>query len=686
MDKQKALRRFETALQRFLLSSRVDEFREKLRLSYEVMTNRQWDANDSARRQEDEKPVSVINMTAPLIRHITGNEIMQRNRLDFIPRGEDLDPSMDVMGDAADYVQDVSGFKTQQTIASEDALTCGLGGTTTYFDYSDKDIPWGKPKIERIFPGFLIYDTTVRSRNLASRSRYVGYIEPVASEWLDEYIEEKLGKEGAGANGAFGGDFGGRIDFLDYFGNSEFDDVDILYHLEWYENEDIYDVANPLREEMLKRVVQQSDEYATILGDQVEDLGLDVRAGLFSLTKEEFSKVKDLIAFVYESLGEDVPKLDHNKRKGRKYYRAEFARGACLVCVPNWSQTGFSTNVKTGYYDEVRGYFYGLIQHLLPVQRALNQTFSDLLEYYENMPKGGMYAELDALPDKEMFEASRAQSKRTTLLNNGAISGGKMMPKESPTVPVGLVEFFRLLMEVLPRTVGLDQQFFGIMQSGDMTNALYGRMMKQAHAVLAHFFDSDREYLQRQGRLFVEAVKMWAENNDGMQLQRLSPGKDQAAYFRLYEDEIADEYDVKIVERPITEEQKQEDFNKLTELYRGANPQTQQLLFPILIAKAPIEAEDKDKVLAALQPQPPQPNPVDEAMTKATVKLTEMQAMEAKARARKMLAEALTLEAAQPLSDERELAEVEEINSRTVANYFKAGQAFRPSPIAVEMP
>jgi hypothetical protein len=49
------------------------------------------------------------------------------------------------------------------------------------------------------------------------------------------------------------------------------------------------------------------------------------------------------------------------------------------------------------------------------------------------------------------------------------------------------VEFIRLMMEVMPRTLGLGQEFLGVITSGDMTEALYGKIMKQSYAVLEDF-------------------------------------------------------------------------------------------------------------------------------------------------------------------------------------------------------
>lgn len=667
MDKQEALEKFNKYVGSFTNSSRIQDFHGDLRQAYDAVAGRQWQYEKVQKRDEDGKPYTVINVIAPMVYTIAGHEVMNRISVDYVPRTDEPDPAAeaDIMSDAAEYVEDRSSFKSQYNLAKGDALICGLGATVQSFDYSDRDIPWGVPVNERKFPGFLMYDTAVRGTGI-NKGRWAGYVDPVSTEWLKEYLEDN--DVDAEQSNTISGQFAGNMDFLNFFRSDDFEDIDFLYHFEFYVNEDIYDIPNPFTDQDLLAYAESDHELWNMVGELVDEYKIDLNASLLSLNKKGYAALKDTIGFIYEYNGGVAPKIKTSRRKGKFYYRAELAQGKCIKCTPSWTQSGFSINFVTGYYDEIRNTLYGVVKAMLPAQRALNESVSDYMSYIESCPKGGEYLETDAVPDLKTFQKTRANEKKVTLLAPGAISGGKMLQKEIPQAPTGLADFITLMMEMLPRTIGLNQEFLGIVTSGDMTNALYGKIVKQAYAVLAHFFDSQREYMRRQGYLFMEAVKLLAENNDGMLMKRLSPGKDEKQYFRAYQDKLAQEYDICIVERPMSEDERQENFNKMMELsaqitQSGGNGSA--LMMYAIEHYAPIEMEDKEAIAQMFAPQPPPPpDPVQQRL------LTTQADLQA-AQAAKYAAEAKNEE---NLGDEAMMADIEQKVAAAVANYAKAGQ------------
>lgn len=681
LSDEKILHRWSEATGSFLNSSRINEFRKQIRLHYDVQANRQWQFEESADREADGKPVTVINLVSPMIKQISGNQIMNRINIEYVPRVDqfsDFAQEADIIDDAVDKIEDTSGFKVADGQSDEDVLTCGLAGTRTYFDYTNPKAPWGEPKTDRIFPGFLLYDHTVRNRSPNEKGRYAAVVEPVSSEWLSTYMEEHLG-EGSYEVPSSSNGYSGRSEFLDFFNEDDFNDVDMLYFFEWYEMEDIYDVFNPFKEitdsfqEPFNE--EQADIQAAIfdtIGSVTQDIQLDLRQSLLSVNKKGYGKLREAMQLIYKFLGEEYQPIKSNKRKGKFYYRAEIARGRVIKKSANWSQTGFSINFKTGYYDEIKNIYFGVLRYMMPVQENLNRAVSDYIEYLESVPKGGMYAELGAIPEKRSFEASRAQSKRVTLVNKDALTQGRIQQKEIPVAPGGLVDFIRLMTEMLPRTVGLNQEYFGSLTSGRIDNALFGRLYKQGSAVMANFFLSKKEYLRRQGQLWVEAAKLWAENNDGQLLMRISPGKDQERYFRLTLDNLADEYDIAAVERTETAEERQENFNKLLELQGRMNNID---IMPIAMKYAPFEEDDKDAIMQLMQPPPPpQPDPIQQALIEANVNLTNAQAAEANADAQAKQINTAIKAKEVDLVDEKTEAQIKEIESSAILNMAKAGK------------
>jgi hypothetical protein len=333
-----------------------------------------------------------------------------------------------------------------------------------------------------------------------------------------------------------------------------------------------------------------------------------------------------------ELLGLPPIEIEYSKRKGKCYYRAEFARGMLLSRSRSYTQGVHALNLVTGYYDEVAGIYYGLMRPLSFVQDALNVSISDFLGYARTASHGGSAYIEGSGEAIELIKKTKANEDSMTPVPKGTV----ITPKALPSTPQVLVEFIRLMMEVMPRTLGLGQEFLGVITSGDMTEALYGKIMKQSYAVLEDFANNSASADIDQGTIFVDLVRLMANANDGMILPVLSPNKKPETYVRLTKQNLAMEYAVRIVERPMTRDEKQNQFNALSQLL----PQFQAAgvnIVPVLAKLSTLESELKDELIQLSTPQPPQPDPLNQALVQSQVNYQNATAKKQEAEAAKIM-------------------------------------------------
>lgn len=620
-DDAQLLKEFYTNVRDFFAATSVQ--RNEILRAYEYRDCNQWEPKDLEDRRRLNKSVTVVNLAAPLIRAVSGTEVLQDKKLDFVSMDDALAADADVISDAVGYAQYVSGYDSEQSTAREDAATCGIGATVTWLDMTYKGAIAGRPIVERVFPGYLFYDNSSRGQRLNERARWCGYADPVNKLDLDERIAE-LGDKATPLHmgGTSGGlDVAGFLTPFTRFGRLT--QLDFVYNYFWWELQDIHDVANPFVDEqnVLSQLVEADDDVANEIGKMARKLRIDWRAPWWSLTPDEFGDLEKTMELVELLTGVKVVKLRSSKRKGRCYYKAQIARGLVLEKSKCYTQNGFPVNFITGYYDESQNIFYGMMRPLSYVQDALNITMSDFLGYAHTAAHGGAAYVTGPLDALEKLKKHKAEEDALTPLPEGATVTTKSLPDTGQS----LVEFIRLMMEIMPRTLGLGQEFLGIITTGDMTDSLYGKVMRQSYAVLANFNNASASYSRRQGEIFVDIVRLMADAEDGKPLPVIKADSNGEKTFRLWKQNLSSEYMVRIVERPMTADERQDTFNKLSQLVpqyleAGIN------IMPILSKYAPLDMQDRQELVQLSTPQPAQPDPLNEALLDSQARLQYAQA------------------------------------------------------------
>lgn len=658
--------------------------RREMYLAYQYRDCNQH-INQSGVREEDyqrhQKPLTTVNMAAPIVRAVAGSEVMAANSLDYISTDPEFDAEADIISDVVEWCQHASDFHAQRAIAAEDAATCGIGAYVTYLDMTQENFIAGVPMCERVSPVFIAYDKSPRGSQLNRKARYCAYADPVSSDYLDEYIEVNNEEDEHGAS-----EFKDYLLTYSYLEN--YDDVEFIYHYFWREFTDIFDVKNPFMEEnsRLAQVVMQDDDVANMVGEFAQEHALDWQASFWTMDKESFDGLKKTIELIQLLLPDlTITEPEYSKRKGAAYYRAEIARGMLLKASRSYTQRGHPMNFITGYYEEATGNYYGMMRPLTFIQDYLNMTMSDFLDYARRATHGGSAYISGAADSLERIKKARLNEEDLTPVPEGA----NITPKALPNTPEVLINFINTMIEIMPRVLGLGQEFFGVITTGDMTDSLYGKIMKQSFAVLENWKNSSANSDMYQGYIFEDLTRLMADANDGMILPILSADNKPEAFMRLRKQSLAKSYAIRTIERPYSRDEKQDAFNKLTQLAPQA-AQSGVNLFPILARIAPIDKQYRDEMVQLATPQPQQPDPLNQATMQANISYTNASAQKEAAQAQKIAAEVAKMRAESRLNEVEKEADIEETladaaysRARAAESVKKAGKVAFDETMAV---
>lgn len=563
-----------------------------------------------------------ISVLPAIIKAVAGSEAMEARTLDIVPIDDDqYDIEADIMDDAVSFAQHKSGWKDAYDLAKRDTAICGIGATVSYLDMSKKKAISGYPVCKRVHPSYLFYDTSGCGQDLNDTAKWCGYVDPMHIRDLHEYVEEKTGKKVETPDVT---DSLFSVQFLDFNRNQH--NIDLLYHYFFRKRERAYDVKNPMfSDEVFQEVVGPDPVALEILAGWADETGVDTQAPYWTLDKHEFSELRETMEAIQRHTKE-VFEIEFSTRSVECIYRAEFALGQCLEYSKCYSQDEYPLNFMTGYFDEYKGVFYGFARPLSFVQDALNIAMDDLLDYSHTAPTGGKAWIKGAADDIKLIRDSKANEDPLTPIPRDA----ELIPKQLASSPQILIETVKLLIDLMPRSIGIGQEFLSVLTTGKMTDSLFGRIIRQSFAVLQDFSSSSANNSKRQGQLFIDMMLSVAKVEDGRILPMLSPGYKEKDYIRLTKQNLATNYVVRVMERPVTEDERMENnkiFMQILDKAQGAGLN----LIPSIIENLRIDQGKKDELIELATPKPQQPDPMDVESIQANIRLLNAQAMKLEA-------------------------------------------------------
>ena len=455
------------------------------------------------------------------------------------------------------------------------------------------DDPEGQVLIERRDPLTMRWDPTAKRRNLMDRKWQQ------REEWLDrEDIEARWPDADIGSSTDWGGDdsegdaaHDQSLAWLYERDATGYDKQSGRYrviHHQWYELESYHQVLDPATGQVQEL---SSEDHETL---QARALKLNI---------------------VIESV-----------KKQRKAYKQAFVCGDTVLEEGAAPCNRFSYHFITAKRDRNANTWYGIIKAMMDPQRWANKFFSQVLHIINTNAKGGLMVEDGATDNMAKLKEDWAKSDSVVALNDGAISGQKIMPKPVPQVPAQLENMLSFSISSLRDVSGINLEMLG-MADRQQAGVLEAQRKQSAMTVLATLFDALRLYRKEQGKTLAAFIRDYM--SDG-RLIRIVQGDGIERYVPLVRDAVAFAYDVVVDEAATTNNNKERTFAMLMQMLPMLRDQgipfQPELLEYLPLPSAMVE-KWKQKLSEPKQPAPPSPQEVSAQanMVKAQAAMAQVQ-------------------------------------------------------------
>nr|WP_273755610.1 portal protein [Bartonella sp. MM73XJBT.G] len=511
----------------------VEKWRKNAQEDYDFYNGRQWNEQDLAVLNEQNRPVMTFNRIAPLINAVIGAERNNKRQVQFIPRQEGAAFANQILTGAAEWFRDEADGEYEDSDAFQDAIICGMGWTDTRLDYEED--PQGKPIIARLDPMKMVWDASAVKPNLIDAQR-LWYIDekPLAVaqqmfphvHWSDlhaDWVKHQgfLHSTNSGMTKSYQGE-GAYLEDGGEAGGSQRPKMVTLVECRWFEREVVYKVLEP-----------QSGQF-------------------IDYSEQDF-----------QSLSKAFPDVQATRLTKKIVKRAFLGRK--LLDAPDKplvpaGQLGWEC--ITGTFDKLSRHFYGLVRPTKDPQRWANKYFSQVMHLLNSQSKGGIMAERDAFDDDRQAIESWARADSITWLKSGAVSGGRIQPKPVAQFPQGFFQLFNEAKSALEQVTGLSSEFIGT-RAVNQPGILEQQRRQSSLNLLASFFDALRRYRQRQGKIILYLIQNYL--SDG-RLVRIA-GDENAQYVPLTREMVTSlEYDIVVDDAPTSLNEKERTFALIMQL------------------------------------------------------------------------------------------------------------------------
>lgn len=574
------------------------EWRRAAREDFAFTSGDQLDEKDKARLREMNRPVIVMNRIEPVVDSVSGSEVANRQEVQFLPRTMGEVQANEVLTAAAKWFRDQCDAEDEESDAFRDTVVCGMGWTETRLDYEDE--PDGAPKIERIDPLEMVWDSAAKKRNLTDMRRlfHVRRDIPIDearalcpgeqfedsdydASWVD--LDEGDAKKPHENDGRFydkqsdgAGDAGGH--------------GVTLVQAQWWERLPVWLVVDPTNPD-----------------------------NILTLTREAFLDLEARLKLAGGALNYTT--------STRKVYRQAFIGRVLLEIGDAPCREHFSFKCITGKRDRNANTWYGLVRAMKDPQRWANKWMSQTMHIMNTTAKGGIAAERGAFFDDEADgEASWAKQDAVTYLRPGALSGAapKFIQKPTSPFPESSFNLMQFAINAIRDVSGVNVEILGMQTAAGQAASLDLQRKQAAMTILQPLFDSLRRYRKEQGRLLLYLIENYL--SDGRLIRIVGP--DQAGYVPLVRAPGINTYDVIVDEAPTSPNQKEATWSMLTQLLPVIGKLLPPATWLALMKYSPLPTsaqKDISDSLAQQQQQPHGPSP-EEAKANAELALANTKA------------------------------------------------------------
>ncbi|WP_416193723.1 phage portal protein [Nitrobacter sp. TKz-YC01] len=576
--------------------SKTAKWRSDAREDYAFEAGDQWSEEDKGVLRDQLRPVITMNRVGSIIDSVSGSEISNRQEVQYIPRTQGDVQVNEIFTSAAKWFRDECDAEDEESDAFRDVLICGMGWTETRLDYEDN--PDGDPRIDRIDPLEMVWDSAAKKKNIIDGRRVFHIRRDIPIEearalcpnddfedadynatWVNDEIDKKDIDENDGR-------FYDKPDQSAEEDSQKGDKRVTLVRAQWYEREPAFRIINP------------------------DDPGQIVTVG---------KKQHDAIQNAARNAG--IPPLK-SVRITRKVFKQAYLGRVLLEVSEAPCKDRFSFNCMTGKRDRNKNTFYGLVRSMKDPQRWANKWLSQTLHIMNSTAKGGIVAERGVFDNDAEAEESWAKQDAITWLKKGALQEGRWKEKPQAQFPVGFYQLTEMAISSIRDVTGVNVEVLG-MREATQAASLEAQRKQSAMVILQPMFDSLRRYRKNQGRTLLYLIQNYL--SDGRLIRIV--GEEGEQYVPLTRQPQVETYDVIVDQSPTSPDQKQAIWGMLQQILPAIGKIIPPEVYMALLKYSPLPTsvqKDIEKgVEASQQSQQGQPS-AEEQKAQNDIKIEDM--------------------------------------------------------------
>lgn len=621
-----------------------------------------------------------FNRVKPYVNSIVGFFAQQRRKPDYqakVMQSEEQRALSDYLNGFSDYVRENTHADQIETKQDKDMIIGGVGATDTAITTkmgTATRLPGGEVLTERVDILQVGWDPQSIQTNLLD-SRWVyrakDYDVKEAEELFnaDEDDFESVNFNDDNTVDYKFNPYGGIQDKIGY----EYVDPERkmvrVYFYQWFEIEKFDRVENPLLKMSNPELAQLLFQALGSVEYEMEDelFAFNPNAQILTITKDNRSRVREIFELF------EIPyRPVTDKRK--VFYTAIVSGDRVFSRYKSPSQQGFTIKFKTGDRDEVNHLWMGVVSSMRDPQRYYNKSLTELMLIIAGNSRGGVMVEQSAIDNVQEFERKWAMHNSAMVVQDGALSGGKIQPKATPKLQSGYEEILAISDANVSKVTGIDESFFGAIAGGNETAMLQRQRIKQATTTLALYMDAIALYAKEQARLMLTFMRLLSQASDGT-IFNMNDDDGNQIFEVLSPQFFAEEYEVAIGEAPETPLQKEYYTTTLIDLGRSmqaiGDPRYSQV-YAAAVKYMPIPNRDKNQIVELLLGEQPQDQQMVQTIELLQNRIAQLEGQSEQARLAKMTAETEKIMSDVRYKELEGREKVEDIEAKSIENDIMA--------------
>ncbi len=501
-------------------------WRKEAEEDFDFVAGEQWSTEDKEHLKSLMRPVITMNRTHAIVNAVSGQEMSNRQETRFIPREEGDAKPNELLTEAARWFYDAASGDDENSEAFLHAITCGMGWVDTTLDFDEDEA--GAPDMGAVNPLEMFWDRNARKNNLTEGER-VWRVRKLphskAEEMFPDADETDLDAAWARAEGEDDGDPKDQDRERLYNDDDDSEDADdddqvTIVHCQYIVKKPYYDVITPLSGDKQEMPEADYKKFAKRAGE----LGLPLKAA----------------------------------RKMKRVIMDCWLGGAVLQTNEAICQDKFRYQCITGYRDETKGWFYGLVRGMKDPQRWANKWLSQTLDIMNSNAKGGLMAERGITDNVRDFEKNWARSDKIQWLEDGSLSGPngpRVQEKSKGEFPQGFYQLMEFAFQMIPMVPGVSQELLGL-TGNDQPASLEYQRRQAGLTILQPLFKNLKRYRKEQGHVVLYILQHHISDETMVRIL----GEEEAKYVSMgaIRANAADvKYDIIVDDAPTSPNQKE---------------------------------------------------------------------------------------------------------------------------------